>query len=144
MFTSTPSAKAWERLKILDGENTQVLATYGESNGWLDGQAAVTRHPSGQGVVTYIGAYLDEVTQKTLLKNIVLEAGCKPVLQTPIGVEACRRVHPTQGEILILINHTRVEQQVLLPWKAYDHLQQYEVREQVFLEPYGIALLTRK
>jgi beta-galactosidase len=138
-------SRIWaERLKILDGETTQVLANYGKSNGWLDGQAAITRHPYGQGIVTYVGAYLDEVSQKALVKNITEQAACEPIMQTPNGVEACRRMHPTNGEILILINHTRLEQKVPLPWMAYDHLQQGEIKGLIFLEPYGVAVLTHK
>jgi hypothetical protein len=137
-------ARIWaERLNILD-KDTVVLAAYSESNGWLDGQVAVTRHPYGREVVTYIGAYLDEGCQKVLLQNISEEAGCKPVMQTPIGVEACRRVHPTHGEILILINHTRIKQQVPLPWLAHEHIQQRESLSTISLEPYGVALLTHK
>jgi beta-galactosidase GanA len=116
----------------------------GTSFGWLDGQVAVTRHPYGQGMVTFIGAYLDEACQKTMLRNLVQEAGCKPVMPTPTGVEACRRVHPTHGEILILVNHTRSNQQVPLPWSAYEHLQQRKLVETLSLEPYGVAILTRQ
>jgi beta-galactosidase len=138
-------AQFWaERLNILDKENTQVLATYGKSNGWLDGQVAVVRHRYDRGMVTYLGAYLDESCQKAMLRNIIQEAGCKPVMSTPTGVEACRRVHPTHGDILMLVNHTRKEQQIPLPWSAYEHLQQRELTETISLEPYGVAILTHR
>ena len=66
----TGTSRIWaERLRVLDREKTEVLATYGVSNGWLDGQPAITRHPYGKGMVTYIGAYLDEVSQKHLLQQ---------------------------------------------------------------------------
>ncbi|HEX9090126.1 MAG TPA: beta-galactosidase, partial [Anaerolineales bacterium] len=46
-------ARIWaERIRVLDAENTRVLATYGVSNGWLDGQAAITQHAYGKGIVT--------------------------------------------------------------------------------------------
>ncbi|MGC8873649.1 MAG: beta-galactosidase trimerization domain-containing protein [Chloroflexia bacterium] len=52
------SATIWaERLRRLSS-TTRVLARYGASNGWLDGQAAVAQHPFGLGRVYYVGAWL--------------------------------------------------------------------------------------
>ena len=133
-----------ERLRIQDREGTQVLATYGASNGWLDGQPAITRHHFGKGTVTFIGAYLDDVSQKSLLQQITREAAITPVMVTPAGVEACRRVTVDNREIFILINYNRSEQRVQLPWSAHDHLKNNAVGNQVTLSPYDVAVLTRK
>jgi beta-galactosidase len=121
-----------------------VLATYGASNGWLDGQPAITRHYFGKGTVTFIGAYLDDVSQKSLLQQITREAAITPVMVTPAGVEACRRVTVDNREIFILINYNRSEQRVQLPWSAQDHLKNNAVGNQVTLSPYDVAVLTRK
>jgi hypothetical protein len=91
-----------------------VLATYGESNGYLDGQAAVTlkQHESG-GRVYMFGAWLDSATQDTWLAQIVLDAGVTPVLpDLPAGVHAMQR-----GDVYILINNAEPKT-VTLPWKA--------------------------
>jgi beta-galactosidase len=141
-WTGTSSIWA-ERLRVLDREKTDVLATYGVGNGWLDGQPAVIRHPYGKGMVTYIGAYLDEVSQKRLLQQIAQEASVQPVMWTPDGVEACRRVKKGVGEVFILINHNQSEQRVLLPWPGYEHLQQQAIEHELTLEPYGVAVVTR-
>jgi beta-galactosidase len=132
-----------ERLRIRDVEGTQVLATYGDSNGWLDGQPAITRHHFGKGIVTFIGAYLDEVSQKFILQQITREAAIKPIMNTPAGVEACRRVDKDGREIIILINYNRSEQRILLPWSAHEHLNNKPVSTELTLDPYGVAILTR-
>lgn len=138
------TSRIWaERLRIRDVEGTQVLASYGKSNGWLDGQPAITRHHFGSGTVTFIGAYLDEVSQKSLLKQITREAAIQPVMWTPAGVEACRRVDAVGGEILILINYNRTEQRLRLPWSAHEHLHCQAAGDELTLEPYGVAVLTR-
>jgi beta-galactosidase len=140
----TGTSRIWaERLRVLDLEKTEVLATYGDSNGWLDGQPAITRHPYGKGIVTYVGAYLDEVSQKRLLQQIAQQAAVQAVLRTPDGVEACRRVKKGIGEVIILINHNQSEQRVALPWSGYEHLHQQTLEYELTLEPYGVAVVTK-
>lgn len=139
----TGTSAIWaERLKVRNVEGTQVLATYGASNGWLDDQPAITRHHIGKGYVTFIGAYLDEVSQKSLLQQITQEAGVKSVMETPDGVEACRRVNAVGKEIFILINYNRLEQSVRLPWSAHEHLQHRAVGNEFTLAPYDVAVIT--
>lgn len=133
-----------ELVKVKDEVNSQVLAFYGESNGWLDGQPAIIQHPYGSGVVTFIGAYLDESSQVSLLDKIARQAGITPVMRTPEGVEACRRVSRSGQHIIILINHNRTEQHLQLPWNALEHLRHQGVGDVLTLEPYGIAVLTRE
>ena len=136
-------ARLWaERLKVRDEANTQVIARYGASNGWLDGQPAITVHAYGQGLVYFVGAYLDEAVQQLLLDRVTQAAGVKSVLITPAGVEAHTRVNSAGREIFILINHERTEQTVSLPWPAQEHLRGQRVTEQLELAPYEIAVLT--
>jgi beta-galactosidase len=138
------TSQTWaERLHVLQAD-TQVLARYGSANGWLDGQAAVTVHPYGQGFVYMVGAYLDEAAQQALVDQIVSSAGVKPVLERPTGVEACKRISTQGNEVLILINHERTEMQVWLPWPAQEHLSERAVMSELQLPPYGVAVLTRR
>ncbi len=138
-------SKIWaERLRVYDEENTQVVATYGKSNGWLDGYPAITRHAYGKGLVTFVGAFLDGVSQKHLLQQITERADVQPLLQTPDGVEACRRVGQAEEEIIILINHQRAEEKIPMTWPAYEHIDSKVVGDEVILEPYGVAVLTHK
>jgi beta-galactosidase len=140
----TGSSSLWaERLRVLDPAETQVVARYGASNGWLDGQAAVTVHRYGRGLVTFVGAYLDEAAQQALLDQIVTQAGIQPVLETPKGVEARKRVGAQRQEVWIVINHEREEKQVHLAWPAQEHLSGDAVNGDLSLGPYGVAVLTR-
>ncbi len=132
-----------ERLRIRDVEGTQVLATYAESNGWLDGQPAITSHQFGKGTVTFIGAYLDAVSQKSLLHQIIREVGVQPVLEVPTGVEACRRVNSKLGDIIILINYNRAKQRIQLPWPAHEHLKNQSVGNEITLDPFDVAVITQ-
>lgn len=141
------TATIWaERLKLREDAGTQVLALYGASNGWLDGHPAVTMHaPAGQGRVYFVAAYLDEASQQSLINRIVNEAGVKPLLETPAGVEARKRVRADGQEVFILINHERAEQSLRLPWPADEHLHHSDLisPNELKLPPYGVAVLTR-
>jgi beta-galactosidase len=110
------TSRLWaERLKARDEARTQVIARYGVSNGWLDGQATVTSHLYRKGCVYYVSTYLDEASQQMLLDHISQTAVIRPVMETPVGVEARKRVNANGEEIFIVINHERKEQQVHLP-----------------------------
>ena len=146
----TVQAEGWEgetqiwgeRLKVLDPENTRVLARYGAGQGWLAGQPAITMHDYGAGKVYLVGSYLDDVAQDALFAGIVKEAGLQPVLETPPGIEACLRLGADGREVFILINHGKAPQTISLPWQAHDHLSG-ETLTTLALEPYRAALLTR-
>jgi beta-galactosidase len=139
----TGESRVWaERLKVMDEARTKIIARYGVSNGWLDGQTAVTSHPFGKGRVTYIGAYLDTALQQKLLDDIVESAGVEPLMKLPVGVEVRQRARENGRRIFIMINHERTEKQVTLPWQAHEHLHGRDGQE-FQLEPYGVAVVTR-
>lgn len=107
------AASVWAEW-LIPHEGTHVLATFGESNGYLDGQAAVTmrQHENG-GRVYAFGAWLDAATQNVLMARIVNDAGVTPELPgLPAGVHVMRR-----GEAYILINDAEPKT-ITLPWKA--------------------------
>jgi beta-galactosidase len=134
-------SRVWaERLKVKD-ERTKVIARYGESNGWLDGQGAITAHSFGKGRVTYVGAWLEDASQQKLMDDIVKSAGVESVVECPVGVEARRRMNAPGEEVFIVINHERTEKKVNLPWRAHEHLTGSDVNK-LKLEPYGVAVLT--
>ena len=141
--TFSGESRIWaERLKVRNEAETKVLARYGESNGWLDGQAAITSHFFGKGCVTYVGAYLDEATQQQLIDSIATSARVQPVMECPAGVEARKRLDTDGREIFIVINHEKIEKQLSLPWLAHEHIHGLDTRE-LRLAPYAIAVLTR-
>lgn len=132
-----------ERLKVLDTEHIHILAHYGNCNGWLDGQPAITRHAYGKGQVYMIGAYLDTGGQAELMKIITTGAGIKPVLNAPAGVEVRQRVTPAGKIITLVTNHTREEQVLSLPSPVREHLGEKYLENLLKLEPYGVAVLTQ-
>ncbi|TEU21754.1 MAG: beta-galactosidase [Anaerolineales bacterium] len=137
------TSRLWaERLKVRDEASTQVIAHYGVANGWLDDQPAVTVHPHGEGRVYFVGSYLDDASQQSLLDRIVATARIEPVMETPVGVEARKRVNAEGVEVLIVINHTRAKQFVRLPWPAREHLSGQSVEGKLKLASYGVAVLT--
>ncbi len=131
-----------ERLKLREGQYTQVIARYGKSNGWLDEQVAISVNASGKGLAYYVGAYLDPAAQQSLVDRLLKNAGIRS-LSTPVGVEARLRVRPDGQEIYFLINHTSSGQCVTLPWPAHEHLRGKPVDAELELAPYGVAVLTR-
>jgi beta-galactosidase len=135
-------ARIWaERLRLLDGSRASVLVRYGPSNGWLDGQPAVTLNAHGKGLVYYIGACLDEATQQTLTRRILDEAG-QQVIETPAGVQWCSCLAASGAQVAIVINHTRAAQVVELPGAAHECLSDRNVERVLELPAYGVAVLT--
>ena len=133
-----------ERLKVLNEAGVVPIARYGPSNGWLDDQVAITvRGTSYGGLIYYVGAYLDDAAQQAFVDRLVSNAMLKPVLETPPGVEARKRVNAKKEEIYIVINHTREEKRVPLPWPAREHLSGEMGQGDLILAPYGVAILTR-
>ena len=138
-------SRTWaERLTVTDEVTTRVLARFGPSNGWLDDCPALTAHPFGHGQVYAVGAWLDVEAQQTLLDTLLREASIQPPFPAPSGVEVAKRVDATGSEVLILINHERVDQTVAIPWPAIDHIKGAEIEADLVLDPYGVAVLTRR
>lgn len=132
-----------DRLRVLDPANTEVLARYGKSNGWLDDHPAITRHSFHQGVVYYVGAYPDEVAQQILVDHITREAGVGQFL-TPIGVEFRTLTDPQAREIYFLLNHTTESHNIHLPFNTFEHLGGHELSGDVELPPYSVAIITKR
>jgi beta-galactosidase len=132
-----------ETLNILDTKNAMVVARYGAFNGWMDGQVAITVCGRGTGMVYYVGAYLDDVTQVTFFNHLIQTSGTRGVFATPNGVEATRRTAANGDEFVILINHESTEKSIALPWPARELLNDRVVENEMKLEALGVAVLTK-
>lgn len=122
-------------------EGAQALAVFRDD--FFAGQAAVTRHAFGAGHAYYVGTQPEAAFTARLLARIAEEAGVKPVLETPGGVEASERVGADGSRYLFLLNHNRAESVwVKLPDGRHGDLLTGGVREgQLELAPYGVAIL---
>jgi beta-galactosidase len=138
------TSQIWaERLKVLEPDRVEVLARYGAANGWIDGQPAITVSTCGSGRVYLMGAYLDDDAQQTLVQHIIDTVQVVPVLNTPVGVEAGRRIGADGRAVYLVINHEGTAHDISLPAPMVDGLSKCQVKESLSLAPYGIALLTQ-
>ncbi|HWR15730.1 MAG TPA: beta-galactosidase [Terriglobales bacterium] len=108
--------KNWAEMLEAKQPGVDVVLKFGTSNGWLDDKPAVITRKVGKGSITYIGAWLDEKLTRDVLASEVSGSGVKQILPgLPSGVEVSRRVSTDGKTVLIVINHTRQQQQVTLP-----------------------------
>lgn len=139
------SALLWaERLRLLGQRFTTVMAHYGVSNGWLDGQPAIVVNPVEGGFVYIVGTWLDSESQQTLVNQILASSLLKP-FDAPAPVEVRTRVRQDGTALYFVINHSREPQVIALPWPAVDHVggQQFS-QGNLTLYPYAVALLTKQ
>ncbi len=132
-----------ESLNILD-DKVAVLARYGQSNGWLDHQPAITQHNVRTGQVIYVGCCLDETSQAALIFRIAQIASVREPLLTPPGVQLLRRMDKANIPFYIMINHTRSTQKVTLPWPAHDFITDADFEATLELHSYGVAVVAKK
>ena len=103
---STVSSWA-EDLTVVDDATTVVLAYASSPGGLLDGKPAVTVRPAGVGRAWYVSADLAADTQRSLLAQVLSEAGIGPVAPWTGALELVRR-----GDHVIAINHSDGEAEV--------------------------------
>ncbi len=140
----TGTANHWAEQVRAKSPETRPLASYGASNGWLDGNPAVLTRKTGKGSITYVGAWLDDAMLARLTAQLLAEAGVQPlVTDVPQGVEVCMRSGEGRS-VLVLINHDTTAQTVKLPQAMKDLIGQggSSIRE-VTLPKYGVAVLER-
>jgi beta-galactosidase len=130
-----------ERLALIGEKNARVLARYGKSNGWLDGQIAVSVNTYGKGLVYYVGAFLDGSAQQLFFERILKKAGVTP-MATPDGIELGVRTRSNGEKIYIVINHTADERPIQLPWPAREHLTGATITSEFALAGYAVAVVT--
>jgi beta-galactosidase len=132
-------ARLWaEQLKA---QGADTLLTYGEGNGWLDGQPAVLSRKVGKGRITYVGAWLDNSLMRAATEWMIRLGGLEPALgPVPEGVEVSRRVGAGK-EVFVLVNHTKTPQHVTLPRPMRRVLHDNAVTSTVDLPPRGVEVL---
>ncbi len=96
-------------LMHLEGANE--ISTYEED--FYQGTPVITKNAFGKGNAYYVGTRSNHEFYDIFLKDVFEEAGIKPVMKTPEGVEASVRRNQ-KGEVLFLLNHSGEEKKVLL------------------------------
>jgi len=135
--------KLWAELLSTSAPDVEVLARYGKSNGWLDGQPAAITRKVGKGRITYIGAWLDPKTMARAVKWMAAESGVQPALaNVPEGIEANVR-SGSSGRVYVLINFAKEQKTVTLPSKMHNLLDGSSASS-VDLAQYGVAVLGEK
>jgi beta-galactosidase len=137
------TSKLWAELLSAGGKDVEVLATYGKSNGWLDGKPAAITRKVGQGRITYIGAWLDDAGMAAATKWMTEISGVKSALGSVLnGVEVYPR-YGDKGAVYILVNFSAAPQTVTLPSQMNDLLEG-GVKHSLTLARYGVAVLLKK
>ena len=89
----------------------------------------------------YVGAYLDDAAQQTLMEHMLTAAGVSIFVNTP-GIEISRRVQPSGDEVYIMIDHNATACVVHLPWTSFDHLNGSPRGMDFDMPGYSVAVLT--
>jgi beta-galactosidase len=138
----TGQSSIWAEALKRKGNLTTEVAKFGLGSGWLENQIAVSVNVLGGGLIYYIGAYLDEVSQEHFLDRVLLMSAVKSPLASNPGVEISKRVMEGGKEVYILINHENVENKVIFPFPALDHITGMAGSGEFRMKPYGVAVMT--
>jgi len=116
-ITGAVSGKAaiWAEDITPVARDVQVLATYTDKGGWLDGKPAIVTRKVGRGSITYVGAWLDPATMAQLATSLLADAGVTP---TVAGADPDLEIGVRAGggkRLLIAINHGKTAHALALP-----------------------------
>lgn len=96
-------------------KDAQVLATYTDKGGWLDGKPAIVTRKVGRGSITYVGTWLDAPTMAQLATRLLAEAQVTPIVA---GAHPDFEIGLRTGKdkrVLIAINHGTTAHPLPLP-----------------------------
>jgi len=103
--------------------------------------AAVTRNEYGEGVGWYVGVIAQEdAFYDQLIANLLKDAGVRPLVIPPAGVESVIRASE-DGGLLFVINHANETKTVAIPAERRELLSDKNTTETVALEPFGVAVI---
>lgn len=127
--------------ELLSGP-AEMIGTYTE--GYKTGQGVIASHQYGKGIAYYMGTELPEEGLKNLLETICKENKIKKHPFNPIqGVEVVRRSLDGK-ELYYLFNFTQKDQEISFQDELIDCVEDKVCKDQIVLEPNGIAVLKQK
>ncbi len=137
------TSQLWAEVLAPNSPDTQVLETYGKSNGWLDGKPAILTRKVGKGSITYVGVWMDEAGMAKLAQWMTTMSGVEPAFgPVPAGIDVNAR-YGSDHTIFVLVNLAPGEQTVKLPAAMQDVLHGESVQS-VSLPQYGVSVLSEK
>ncbi|HEY3542384.1 MAG TPA: beta-galactosidase [Gaiellaceae bacterium] len=115
----------------------RVLALY--DGGDFAETPAITSHAVGEGRVLYLAGAADTATLRALYAAVAGEAGLVTA-ELPEGVE-CVQLDRAGEALLVLLNHTDAEREVVLDRSRLDLVSDREHERTIRLSPFGVAVL---
>jgi beta-galactosidase len=138
-FANQPEGRGDLWSELIAPGSAEVLAQFSTST--LAGRPAVTRNSFGQGSAVYVATRLDPATTARFLRTIWTNAGVKPVVEVPAGVEAVRRF-VSKSSLLFLLNHRDVDVEVPMAEAGENILDGAAVHPGLFrIGPRGVAII---
>ena len=121
-------------------ENAQTLAGYNDQ--WhMKPFAAVTKNSYGQGKGWYVGTVIKEdAFYDQLIEKLLEDAGIKPLVKPPKGVEISIRQGNGQ-KLLFIINHTEEPQTVNVPKGKLELLTNKKTKDAITLGTFDVAVI---
>ncbi len=133
-------ARIWGEMLRPLAADVEVLMRFSHPGGWLDGEPAMVTRKLGKGVISYVGAWLDDGLMHAWASLALEQAGVAPLVAgVPEDVEVAER-RGAGRRVLILINHADSPRQVELPQGMQDVFAGGE-RRRIDLPAHGVAVL---
>ncbi|HJZ45921.1 MAG TPA: beta-galactosidase [Roseiflexaceae bacterium] len=130
--------ETWLWSDIIALEGAQSIASYGAD--FYAGRPAIARHALGQGQSYYLGTCLGPHGMAWLLDRALGEAGVRPPVEVPEGVEVGQRAGPRQRFTFVL-NYNDQAIEIRLPAPAHDLLGGQMNAETLTLGAFDAAIL---
>jgi beta-galactosidase len=121
-------------------ESAETLAGYGTP--WPMAKfSAVTRNRCGKGKAWYVGTVIkEESLYDSLMARLLQDAGIRPLVEPPAGVEVSVREGPGK-KLLFLMNHTDEPKTVNIPEGRTELLRGARTQKTLTLDPFDVAVL---
>lgn len=125
---------------LMHCEGAEPISVYEED--FYKGMPVITKNQFGKGTCYYVGTSSSDDFYEKFLKDICDACGIEPVMEAPDEVEVTKRVKDDKT-FLFILNHSRQEKRVVIPYKGKDLLtgSKYEENTEVTLKSKGVIIL---
>ncbi|WP_411349692.1 beta-galactosidase [Paenibacillus sp. WLX2291] len=127
---------------LLHTEGAEVLAEYGDD--FYKGMPVLTRNTFGQGEAWYIASDGEASFVAGLMEHLSEQKHIQPVLDTPVGVEAGRRIKDGQAFIFLLNHNAEAATVELNSLTTVNMLDDQPVDSSIEIPGHGTVILAVK